>query len=207
VKLNQQPVSPPLNKGAAFLFLSTFSAFFPQIPSVSSPLSKQENFKHIEQGYTMNIKALLSTLLVASAVLGSSSAMAYQGGYSNNTINLGALEALIDSGVATGKLTRGEERVLRSELKNLRSTVRIALKDHRLSSKERNAIERKESKLKSNIYKLSNNRLTTRGSRYDRHDNNWRDDSRGHNEHNGYNGTPEPRVSMHNASNSVGHIK
>lgn len=127
----------------------------------------------------MKLKALFSSLLVAGAVLGSSAAMASPGYHSTNTINLGALAARIDSGVATGKLTRGEERTLRSELKSLRYFVKMALKDHRLSNKERNSLERKESNLKRNIYKLSNNRIVARGAYRDHHRN---DDS-----HNGYN--------------------
>lgn len=115
----------------------------------------------------MKLKALLSTVFIAGAVFGSSAALAAPSHHSSNTINLGALEARIDSGAATGQLTRSEERVLRSELKNLRYSLKMALKDHRLSNKERNALERKESKLKRTISKLSNNRVLARGAHRD----------------------------------------
>lgn len=157
----RQATYPP-NKGVAFRFLFTFSAFLTQIQRVSLSLSRQENFKPLHKGNIMKLKALLSSLLVAGAVLGSSTAFASPS-YHANTVNLGALEARIDSGVATGKLTRGEERMLRSELKSLRYTLKMALKDHRLTNKERNSLERKESSLKRNIYKLSNNRIVARG--------------------------------------------
>ncbi|TXH71191.1 MAG: hypothetical protein E6Q83_03035 [Thiothrix sp.] len=130
----------------------------------------------------MKLKALFSSLLVVGVTLGSSAAMAAPS-YHSNPVNMGALEARIDSGVATGKLTRGEERLLRSELKSLRYSLKMALKDHRLSNKERNSLERKESSLKRQIYKLSNNRIVARGyhnnRNFDRHDNqhsNYRND-------------------------------
>ncbi|WP_298607164.1 hypothetical protein [uncultured Thiothrix sp.] len=136
----------------------------------------------------MKLKALLSSLLVVGAVLGSSAAMASPSSHSN-TVNLGALEARIDSGVATGKLTRGEERVLRSELKSLRYSLKMALKDQRLTNKERTSLERKESSLKRNIYKLSNNRIVARGYDNDRHHDRYDDNKRGHDDqHSSYRG-------------------
>lgn len=150
----------------------------------------------------MKLKALFSTLLVAGVVLGSSAAMAAPGGHhsSVNRINIGALDARIDSGVATGKLTRGEERVLRSELKSLRYSLKMALKDHRLSSRELNSLERKESKLKRNIYKLSNNRVTVSGS-YNNHGGDHHNDYRDHDDR-------QPNASIHYVpSGSIGYVK
>lgn len=131
----------------------------------------------------MKLKALLSGLLVAGTILGSSAAMSAPGhGYASNSVNLGALAARIDSGVATGKLTRGEERMLRSELKSLRYSLKVALKDHRLTNKERSSLEHKESRLKRSIYKLSNNRILARGYQHDRHHDRY-DDKRGNYQH------------------------
>lgn len=127
----------------------------------------------------MKLKALVSGLVVAAAVLGSSAAIASPS-YHASPVNAGALDARIDSGVATGKLTRGEERVLRSELKSLRYSLKMALKDHRLTNKERNSLERKESNLKRSIYKLSNNRIVARGYHHDRHNDRYEDNRRGH---------------------------
>lgn len=132
----------------------------------------------------MQLKALLSGLLVAGTILGSSAAMAAPGqGYASNPVNLGALEARIDSGVAMGKLTRGEERMLRSELKSLRYSLKIALKDHRLTNKERSSLEHKESRLKSSIYKLSNNRIVARGYQHNRHNDRDDNNKRGNYQH------------------------
>ncbi|HPY42270.1 MAG TPA: hypothetical protein PLM98_17215 [Thiolinea sp.] len=134
----------------------------------------------------MKLQALFASLLVAGLAFGSTGAMAYESHTDTRTINLGALEARIDSGVATGKLTRSEERVLRSELKSLRSAVKIALKDHRLTNKEMASLERKESKLKSNIYKLSSNRNVARGYGYDEHRHNDHSTSYNNDHNNGY---------------------
>lgn len=150
----------------------------------------------------MKLQTLFSTLLVAGAVFGSSVAMAAPGhGNSANTINIAALDARIDSGVATGKLTRSEERVLRSELKSLRYSVKMALNDHRLSNKERNSLERKESNLKRNIYKLSNNRVVVRGS--------YRGNNRGYDNHSSYkNNSNKPFVSISTVPHgSIVHVK
>ena len=162
----------------------------------------------------MKLKTLFSSLLIAGAVLCSSAAMAAPSHHASmNTVNIGALDARIDSGVATGKLTRGEKRVLRSELKSLRYSLKMALKDHRLSNKERNSLERKESQLKRNIYKLSNNRVMARGSYHDRdHDRNYeRNDDRRNDSHSSYNNDQhdnKPFVSISAAPNgAIGHIK
>lgn len=122
----------------------------------------------------MKLKTLVSSLLVAGAVLGSSAVMAAPS-YHSSPINVGALEARIDSGVATGKLTLGEEQVLRSELKSLRYSLKMALKDHRLSNRETNSLERQESKLKRHIHKLSTNRIVAGGYHHDRNHDRYED--------------------------------
>ncbi|TXH72592.1 MAG: hypothetical protein E6Q85_06405 [Thiothrix sp.] len=131
----------------------------------------------------MKLKTLLSSLLIAGAVIGSSTAMASPS-YHSSPVNIGALDARIDSGVATGKLTRGEERMLRSELKSLRYSLKMALKDHRLTNKERNSLERKESNLKRNIYKLTNNRIVARGYHYDHDQDRYEDKHSYHHDEN-----------------------
>lgn len=92
-------------------------------------------------------------------------------------VNTKALDMRIDAGVRSGKLTKSEERTLRSQLRSLEASVKAAKKDRRITAWERSSLERKEANLKRNITKLMNNRDVVRNHN-DRRDNNRRDNDR-----------------------------
>lgn len=125
----------------------------------------------------MKTFTLISGTLLAGLLFASGAAMAEPmhrpGGFDG--VNVVQLERSIDRGVRSGDLTRGEESTLRTSLRSLMHSVRLAKKDNRITPRERAGLERKESQLKRSIYQLSNN------SDVVRRDNR---DNRGYNNHN-----------------------
>lgn len=108
---------------------------------------------------------LITSGLIAGLLFATTSAMAAphnNRGYTG--VNTYQLERRIDAGVRSGKLVGWEARQLRSELFRLKSAVRNASRDHRMSRSERSRLERKEASLKRNISKLMNNREVARNS-------------------------------------------
>lgn len=96
-------------------------------------------------------------------------------------VDTSRLERRIAEGARSGKLTRNEERQLRSELRSLEASIKAAKRDFRISSWERSSLKRKETLLSSHITKLTNNRTVERrhdNRRDDRHDNNHNDNNR-----------------------------
>lgn len=134
----------------------------------------------------MKTFTLISGTLLAGLLFASGTAMAEPmhrpGGFDG--VNVVQLERSIDRGVRSGDLTRGEESTLRTSLRSLMHSVRLAKNDNRITARERAGLERKESQLKRSIYQLSNNRdVARRDHRNDR-------DHRSYND----NRAPQPHV-------------
>ena len=121
----------------------------------------------------MKTFTLISGTLLAGLLFASGTAMAEPmhrpGGFDG--VNVVQLERSIDRGVRSGDLTRGEESTLRTSLRSLMHSVRLAKKDNRITARERAGLERKESQLKRSIYQLSNNRDVARRDNRDNRDN------------------------------------
>lgn len=122
----------------------------------------------------MKMTSIFSGALVASVLFASSAAMAApQPNHNRVDVNMPKLEMRIDAGVKSGKLTQGEERVLRTELRQLGASVKAALKDHKVTKRERASLEGKEAALSKHITKLANNKEVVKkyeGKRDDKRD-------------------------------------
>ena len=106
---------------------------------------------------------LFSSALIAGVLFASSAAMAApQGHFQRVDVNIPRLDMRIDAGVKSGKLTRTEERQLRTELRRLGSAVKLAKNDHQVTRIERDKLERKEAALNRHITKLANNKAVVK---------------------------------------------
>ena len=71
----------------------------------------------------------------------------------------------IESGITKGEITRGEARILRNEQNNIDEQRERALRDGRLSNRERIMLERRQDLASRHVYRFNNNRTERR----DRH--------------------------------------
>ena len=71
----------------------------------------------------------------------------------------------IDSGITKGEITRREARILSNEQNNIDEQRERALRDGRLSNRERIMLERRQDLASRHIYRFNNNRTERR----DRH--------------------------------------
>ncbi len=111
----------------------------------------------------MKKTTVFSSALIAGVLFASSAAMAAPHEQNNRLdVNMPKLEMRIDAGVQSGKLTPTEERQLRTELRQLGSAVRSAMRDHKVSKRERNSLESKETTLSQHITKLANNKAVVK---------------------------------------------
>jgi hypothetical protein len=111
----------------------------------------------------MKATSIFSGALVASVLFASSAAMAApQGNHNRIDVNIPKLDMRIDAGVKTGKLTSTEEHQLRTELRQLRDSIKTAMKDREVSKWERRRLENKETALSKHIIQLTNNNVVVK---------------------------------------------
>ncbi|HPQ94706.1 MAG: hypothetical protein KDI44_13100 [Thiothrix sp.] len=72
------------------------------------------------------------------------------------------LEQRIAHGVKTGSLTRTEHNTLNRELASLKATIKQVNRDRKVTTRERQQVEKKESRLSRLIQTLSSNRAVVR---------------------------------------------
>ena len=112
---------------------------------------------------------LFSSALIAGALFTSSVAMAApHAQHQRLDVNIAQLDMRIDAGVKSGKLTQSEERQVRKELRTLGTSVKAALKDHKVTKRERANVADQEVALNKLITKLSNNKVVVKKD--ERHD-------------------------------------
>ncbi len=112
---------------------------------------------------------LFSSALIAGALFTSSVAMAApHAQHQRLDVNIAQLDMRIDAGVKSGKLTQSEERQVRNELRALGASVKAALKDHKVTKRERANVADQEVALNKLITKLSNNKVVVKKD--ERHD-------------------------------------
>jgi hypothetical protein len=116
----------------------------------------------------MKKMTLFSNVLIAGALFASSAAMAapHEQHLPGMNVHMQQLEMRIDAGVSSGKLTEGEERQVRSALHQLGASVKAALRDHKISKRERSRLAGKEAALNKLITKLSNNRAVVQQEKH-----------------------------------------
>lgn len=83
-------------------------------------------------------------------------------------VNVARLEQLIQTGVKRGSLTRGETRIARNGLNSLKSTIKVVLKDRKVTEWERNRVQKKNAQLTRTIKKLMNNKAVAKRTQHSR---------------------------------------
>lgn len=107
----------------------------------------------------MKTSSIFSGVLVAGVLFASTAALAAPQPFHNRVdVNIPQLEMRIDAGIKSGKLTPTEAHQLRTELRQLGTSVKTAMKDRKITKWERTSLESKEAALNRHITKLSNNK-------------------------------------------------
>lgn len=143
----------------------------------------------MKRGYVMQKLTVISSVLLASLVLASSAAMAMPPRFDDVGINVARLDFRINNGVQRGDLTHREERQLRTELRALLDAIKVAKQDRKVTTVERNKLQRQAAQLNRHINKLANNREVAqrdherRWDNANRYDNPYQQDARNDNRH------------------------
>ena len=116
----------------------------------------------MKRGYIMQKLTVISSVLLASLVLASSAAMAMPPPPDDVGINVAQFDSRINDGVQRGDLTHREERQLRTELRALLDAISVAKQDRKVTTVERNKLQRRATQLNRHINKLASNREVAR---------------------------------------------
>jgi len=80
-------------------------------------------------------------------------------------------DSRIEDGIAKGEISRGEARILRNQQDNIDKQREKALRDGRLSNRERIMLERRQDLASRDIYRYRHNRIERSGRHYNDYDN------------------------------------
>ena len=80
-------------------------------------------------------------------------------------VNTDKLAQRIQKGVKSGKLTQGEARVAKQGLQSLKATIKVVLKDRKVTKWENSRVQKKNAQLTRKITRLMNNRTVAKRSR------------------------------------------
>ena len=111
----------------------------------------------------MKKMTLFASALIAGTLFASSVAMAApHEQHQRLDVNIAQLDTRIEAGVSSGKLTPSEERQARTALRALGASVKAALKDHKVTKRERASVAGQEIAVNKLITKLSNNKAVVK---------------------------------------------
>jgi len=80
-------------------------------------------------------------------------------------------DSRIEDGISKGEISRGEARILRNKQGNIDKQRERALRDGRLSNRERIMLEKKQDLASRHIYSYRHNRIERSGRHYNDYDN------------------------------------
>ena len=124
-------------------------------------------------------KVAVITTIIASVLLSSASAMADSRSNDRNYkvndhkmttqsirgVNPVSIELRIAQGIKSGKLTDFEAKQLLKGLSGLKATLRAVYKDHRVTKREENQVQKQDNQLNREVTKLLNNKATVKRGR------------------------------------------